>query len=71
MKNQYEKPTDTSQNLDVNDLFNHFKTLFNTDTEQQQEQIDKTIIVDKELDCEISLSELKTAVFSQNNNKSR
>ena len=65
-----------SQNLDIDSLHHHFKTLYSNQTDQQQENINHNDtyqentyhdnnILDGELD-----TELKDVVFSQNNGKS-
>ena len=82
VKSQFQKPDNTPQNLDIDSLYDHFKTLYSNDTGQQHERNSHNdnfqanaeqdnAILDGELDKEISYTELKDAVFSQNNSKSR
>ena len=60
-----------SDNLTAIDLFEHFKSVYG---EEQDEMNEQTPIADNtfnsDFDTEISETELKTAIFSQNNNKS-
>ena len=60
-----------SDNLTAIDLFEHFKSVYG---EEQDEMNQQTPIPDNtfnsDFDTEISETELKTAIFSQNNNKS-
>ena len=62
-------------------MYDHFKSLYSNDTDQQDERNSHNdnfqgnaeqdnVILDEELDKEISYTELKDAVFSQNNSKS-
>ena len=81
VKRQFAKQDYVPQNLDIDSLPHHFKTLYSNHTDQQQENIsrddihqenaylDNNILYD-ELDREIGYTELKDAVFSQNNGKS-
>ena len=78
VKSQFKKPDNTPQNLDIDRLYDHFKSLYSNDTDQQDERNSHNdnfqgnaeqdnVILDEELDKEISYTELKDAVFSQNN----
>ena len=72
IKSQFKKQTQKSSSLNINDLFDHFKELYsNTDEppDDNHNPINHYNANDDDLDCPITLSELKTAVFSQNNNK--
>ncbi|MES9880358.1 MAG: reverse transcriptase family protein [Sedimenticola sp.] len=64
------KNTTPDDNIDVNDLYDHFKTLFgergNTNFQPQTAQTEN---LDADLDTDITEPELRTAVFSQNNGK--
>lgn len=56
--------------LKIDDLFNHFKDLFGeTQVDHNAEEIPE-IIIDNEIDQNFTEMELRSAVFSQKNNKS-
>ena len=60
----------SATSLNIEQLCDHFKNMFGEQTEQNS--TDPTLnvnITDDELDCEITITELRSAVFSQNNNK--
>lgn len=61
-----------SDKLNVNDLFEHFKTIYGEEPEDTNPQM--PVITEPQshtdFDSEISENEIKTAIFSQNNNKS-
>ena len=69
VKNQYKKQPPVAEKLNVSSLHDHFKTLYSTDSETQDYNI-RIETNDDYLDKEITLTELKDAVYSQNNNKS-
>ena len=72
IKKSYKKTNSPSTSLNVEQLHDHFKTLFgeqtepNANTEPNRDMNPN----DEILDFEFTESELRTAVFSQNNNKS-
>ena len=62
-----------SDNLTTNDLFEHFKSLYGEEPTEINQQTPNNIpdnTFNTDLDMEISETELKTAIFSQKNNKS-
>ena len=64
-----KKKLKTAENLNVKDLYDHFKSLYSTDVVRETLNIDNSII-DDDLDREFTHHELRKSVFSQNNNKS-
>ena len=72
IKKQYTKTVKVSEKLTHGDLYNHFSTLYMSDFPNQDSDIDQhdNIVFDDDLDCPISMSELKKTVSEQNNNKS-
>jgi hypothetical protein len=71
-KKQYKKNNAKPNNLNLSDLFTHFKNLYGTDNLNNDLNDDDLydVIHDDDLDQEINFQELKHAVFSQNNGKS-
>ena len=62
-----------SDNLTTNDLFEHFKSLYGEEPTEINQHTPNNIpdnTFNTDLDMEISETELKTAIFSQKNNKS-
>ena len=60
-----------SDNLTAIDLFEHFKSVYGEEPDEMNQQtpiLDNTF--NSDFDMEISETELKTAIFAQNNNKS-
>ena len=72
MKASYKKENVEAKSLNVQDLYDHFKNMFGeqytgqSDTEPDLNQN----ITCEELDAEFTYSELYSAIFMQNNNKS-
>ena len=59
------------KNLKIDDLFEHFRNMFANDADSQSENYtEENDILDPDLDLDISMEELKKAVFHQKNNKS-
>lgn len=69
IRQQYAKNTKKAETLTTDDLYEHFKSLYSTDTVNENVTFDQNII-DEDLDKEISITEVEKADFSQNNNKS-
>jgi hypothetical protein len=69
--NKYKKAPNKSckEDISLDSLFDHFKTVFDTN-EQLNNNIDQQEIKDDDLDSEIKEEELKHAIFSQKDNKS-
>jgi hypothetical protein len=53
----------------MNELYDHFKNLYSTETNSRSADINYNIY-DDDLDKEIEMQEIRKAVFSQNDNKS-
>ena len=72
IKKRYKKKSSQSDTLSAQDFLNHFKEIYGGPDEQSQqdEQPNLGNNEDQELDVEITISELKEAVFSQKNGKS-
>ena len=74
IKSLRKNKSSKGQNLQVEDLLEHFKTTFSyNDDSLPTESNDPTVneaAYDPDLDCEITLEELKVATFHQKNNKS-
>lgn len=72
IKNQYKKNDIKPSNLNLTDTFNHFKNLYGTENlnNDTNDDILHGIIHDEDLDRNINITELRSAVFQQNNNKS-
>ena len=72
IKKSYKKPNLSSTSLNAEQLHDHFKTLFGEQTEPNDStEPDHDINTnDGILDNEFTTAELRTAVFSQSNNKS-
>ena len=52
-------------------MFQHFNTLYGSSPpENQDDLLSAGMIIDEELDSELTIHEIKNAVFSQNNSKS-
>ena len=74
VKNQYKNSKIMSENVHVNEFYDHFKKLYGsepdatTEINENNENIDT--VYNEYLDGDISYVEIKQAVFSQNNNKS-
>ena len=72
IKEQYRKNERTAVQLNVLDLYEHFNKLYGTEpitNNTENDDMDNEIY-DVELDKEISIEELRHAIYSQNNNKS-
>ena len=76
VKMQYTKRLPTAENMDISDLYEHFKELYSTNTENvdsdnpNRQHHRPTDALDQDLDCIITEEEVRNAVFNQNNNKS-
>ena len=58
------------KNLKIDDLFDHFRTMFANEDSQSENFEDGNDTFDPDLDLDISMEELKKALFHQKNNKS-
>ena len=70
--NKYSKNNKSldTQNIDIEDLFTHFRDLLQTNDETYPtQQTYHNQNVDQELDAEFTVNEIKNAVFHQKNNK--
>ena len=71
---QYKKRLPTAENMNISDLYEHFKELYSTDTENVDSDNPNrqyhTDVLDQDLDCIITEDEVRNIVFNQNNNKS-
>ena len=74
VKMQYKKRLPTAENMNISDLYEHFKELYSTDTENvDSDNLNRqyhTDVLYQNLDCIITEDEVRNAVFNQNNNKS-
>lgn len=82
VKCQYKKKQKLAQTLNIEDLYEHFNDLYTCDDDDNitnnsnnndignNEDLTDDIIFYEDLDAEITITELKDAVFSQSNNKS-
>ena len=71
IKKSYKKTNNAENSLTVEQLHDHFKSMFGEQTEPDENTEPNVNInlISEELDTEFSYSELQSAVFSQNNNK--
>lgn len=51
------------------ELYTHFKNLYSSEAGAENLNLDQNFVIDDDLDGVLTISEIKTAVFSQNNNK--
>ena len=58
------------KNLKIDDLFAHFRNMFANDDSQSENYEEEYDIFDPDLESDITIEELKKAVFLQKNNKS-
>ena len=58
------------KNLKIDDLFDHFRTMFANEDSQSENFENENDTFDPDLDLDISMEELKKALFHQKNNKS-
>ena len=74
LKSFNKKKQPKPSNLSLDDLFIHFKNMFGNDNQETDENDinnqAENVTQDEELDCNITEAELRSAVMSQNNNKS-
>ena len=70
IKKQYKKKSPLSNTLTVDDIYTHFNDLYGSTPEHNNPEPEVHGIYDEDLDIEFSDSELRDAIFSQNNNKS-
>lgn len=70
IKNQYKKQQPTSTNLTVDEIYEHFNDLIGSFPNSENPEPEIPNILDENLDKEFTSTELRHAVFSQNNNKS-
>jgi len=70
IKKQYQKPTQSSNNLTVSELHDHFQNLYGGQPDNQASEPEIPLILDQELDRPFTELEVQKAVMSQNNGKS-
>ena len=80
MEQNYECNRDYAENSDIDELYEHFKSLYSVEYDPRNLAIDPNITnrnileneknTDDDLDREISMVDLEKAVFLQNNGKS-
>ena len=70
IKSQCKGQTQTSDSLNLPDVHEHFKNLYNSNDASPVNGNDVCDVQDEYLDAEITPKEIKDAVFKQNNNKS-
>ena len=68
IKKCYKKKTNSSNNITVDSLFEHFNDLLNTDQNAEDAEISNDIH-DEDLDLEITEEEVRKAILKQKNNK--
>lgn len=51
------------------ELYTHFKNLYSSEAGAENLNLDQNFVIDDDLDGVLTISEIKTAVFSQYNNK--
>ena len=71
IEKSYKKTNNAANSLTIEQLHDHFKSMFGEQTEPDgnTEPNVNINLTSEELDTEFSYSELQSAVFSQNNNK--
>ena len=70
IRRTYKKPSSTPDSLTVGDLYNHFENVFGEQSmnpDNTEPEINQNY--SEELDANFTESELRSAIFSQNNNK--
>jgi hypothetical protein len=67
IKQQYTKKDVRAENLDIRDMFDHFKTLLNSPNNQRPENTEENsdFILDEDLDSDFTEAEIKAAIFHQ------
>ena len=75
IKKKLKKKAQKSEKITNTDLFDHFKFIYGQDEnstgqEDRDLHVNPEQVVNEELDAEISLTEIKNAIFAQKNNKS-
>lgn len=69
LKSNIWKKQRPAENFNINDLYEHFKTLYSTDLDHQIPEID-TDLHDEDIEKEIQLSYIKKAIFRQKKSSS-
>ena len=70
MKKSYNKKVRNEKDIEINNFFEHFNTLFGENVETHDDNEHYNDIFDRELDAEITLEDIRKAVFHQKNGKS-
>ena len=70
VEKSYTKKVRKEKGIEINNLFEHFNTLFGENVETHNDNEHYNDISDRQLDAEITLEDIRKAVFHQKNGKS-